>query len=76
MLSSTEELVQVQYVFCNKTGILTENNMIFQGCSNVLQEFGTNDFLTPAMIPTNRRVLAALRQLELTLVVELIRCQP
>ena len=56
MLSSTEELVQVQYVFCNKTGILTENNMIFQGCSNVLQEFGTNDFLMPAMIPTNRRV--------------------
>ena len=56
MLSSTEELVQVQYVFCNKTGILTENKMIFQGCSNVMQEFDTNDFLTPAMILTNHRV--------------------
>lgn len=41
-LNIPEELGQIQYVFCDKTGTLTENNMIFKRCTIGGQDFSHN----------------------------------
>ena len=41
-LNIPEELGQIQYVFCDKTGTLTENNMVFKRCTIGGQDFAHN----------------------------------
>lgn len=37
---------QIQYLFCDKTGTLTENNMVFKRCTIGGVDFGHNTFTT------------------------------
>lgn len=41
-LNISEELGQIQYVFCDKTGTLTENNMVFKRATIGGQDFAHN----------------------------------
>ena len=43
--SIAEDLGQIQYVFTDKTGTLTENNMVFRKCSIAGRIYGRNDEL-------------------------------
>lgn len=45
-LNIPEELGQVEYVFTDKTGTLTENQMVFQRCS-----INNVDYSHPSLIP-------------------------
>ena len=39
-------LFQIQYLFCDKTGTLTENNMVFKRCTIGGADYGHNTFTT------------------------------
>ena len=58
-LNIPEELGQIQYVFCDKTGTLTENNMVFKRCTVGGQDFAHNTITTKFGTSTS---LASLNQ--------------
>ena len=56
---------QIQYLFCDKTGTLTENKMLFKRCT-----IGGHDFTHNAITPTiNKEVLTRIFFREIDLVV-------
>lgn len=70
-LNIPEELGQIQYMFCDKTGTLTENNMIFKRCTIDGVDFDHNSFSTlvkndkggqrkSTVIPVNSRLVERL----------------
>ena len=73
-LNIPEELGQVQFMFCDKTGTLTENKMVFKRCSIIGQDFGHNSFSPPgslrAIIPSNPKLAELLNVLEINRLVE------
>jgi len=73
-LNIPEELGQVQYMFCDKTGTLTENKMVFKRCSIAGNDFGHNSFSTPAssraVIPVNPKLAEYLNAIEINKLVE------
>ena len=61
-------------MFCDKTGTLTENKMVFKRCTISGQDFGHNSFSqlgsSRAIIPPNRRLSDYLNTLDIQLLVE------
>ena len=61
-LNIPEELGQIQYVFCDKTGTLTENKMVFKKCTVGGQDFAHNTITIPATKLGTSTSLASLNQ--------------
>eukprot|EP00051_Salpingoeca_urceolata_P031810 m.13053 g.13053 ORF g.13053 m.13053 type:complete len:1156 (+) comp4442_c0_seq1:490-3957(+) len=69
-LNITEDLGQIEYVFCDKTGTLTQNKMIFHQCSinGTCYEHGDKeegkDYQDQFSFPRDRRLVAATEKLK------------
>ena len=73
-LNIPEELGQVEFMFCDKTGTLTENKMVFKRCAIMGQDFNHNSFSHKStgrsVIPVNTRLAEHLNNLDIQVLVE------
>ena len=73
-LNIPEELGQVEFMFCDKTGTLTENKMVFKRCAILGQDFNHNSFSAAStgrsVIPVNPRLAEHLNNLDIQVLVE------
>ena len=67
-LNIPEELGQVQFMFCDKTGTLTENKMVFKRCAIRGHDFNHNSYSNAAgksVIPVNPKLADHLNNLDI-----------
>jgi len=73
-LNIPEELGQVEFMFCDKTGTLTENKMVFKRCTIAGHDYNHNSFSqansSRAIIPVNPKLAEHMNSLDIQLLVE------